>query len=218
MGRASPLPEMQVLPGDTEPPTEGQGAASHSRPASAADSSLLKGLLVDLERFILTVGFSGVANSEEPVWQCRRHKRWGFDPWVGKVPWRRKWQPTPVLFPGESQGQRRLVAYSPWACEESDTTVCTHIHTHVLTAKSGRTYTTMSKTWLWRGTLSFCCCFLFGFSLPALSFFLPLLLFFTSKDYSCKTFKEKKLLLNDTLPIRCLAKWGAGPSSQINKC
>ena len=39
-------------------------------------------------------------------WQCRRP---GFSPWVGKIPWRRKWQPTPVLLPGESHGQRSLV-------------------------------------------------------------------------------------------------------------
>ena len=46
----------------------------------------------------------------------------GFDPWVGKIPWRRKWQPTPVLLPGESHGQRSLVSYSPWGRKESDTT------------------------------------------------------------------------------------------------
>ena len=37
----------------------------------------------------------------------------GFDPWVGKMPWSGKWQPTPVLLPGKSQGQRSLVGYSP---------------------------------------------------------------------------------------------------------
>ena len=37
-----------------------------------------------------------------------------FDPWVRKTPWRRKWKPTPVLFPGKSHGQRSLVGYSPW--------------------------------------------------------------------------------------------------------
>ena len=37
----------------------------------------------------------------------------GFDPWVGKIPWRRKWQPTPVLLPWESHGRRSLVGYSP---------------------------------------------------------------------------------------------------------
>ena len=38
----------------------------------------------------------------------------GFDPWVRKVPWRRKWQPTPVFLPGKPHGQRSLVGYSPW--------------------------------------------------------------------------------------------------------
>ena len=45
-----------------------------------------------------------------------------FDPWVGKIPWRRRWQPTPVFLPGESHGQRNLVGYSPWGCQESDMT------------------------------------------------------------------------------------------------
>ena len=45
-----------------------------------------------------------------------------FNPRVGKIPWRRKWQPTPVFLPGESRGQRRLMGYSPWGHEESDTT------------------------------------------------------------------------------------------------
>ena len=44
--------------------------------------------------------------------QCRRWKRLSFDPWVGKIPWGRKWQPTPVLLPGESHGQRSLADYS----------------------------------------------------------------------------------------------------------
>ena len=37
-----------------------------------------------------------------------------INPWVGKIPWRRKWLPTPVFLPGESHGQRGLVDYSPW--------------------------------------------------------------------------------------------------------
>ena len=41
---------------------------------------------------------------------------------VGKLPWRRAWQPTPVFFPGESHGQRSLVGYNPWGRKESDTT------------------------------------------------------------------------------------------------
>ena len=46
-----------------------------------------------------------------------------FDPWVGKIPWRRKWQPTPVFLPGEFHGQRSLAGYSPRDGKESDTTV-----------------------------------------------------------------------------------------------
>ena len=49
--------------------------------------------------------------------QCRRPR---FDPWVGKIPWRTAWPPTPVFLPGESHGQRILEGYSP-RCQESDT-------------------------------------------------------------------------------------------------
>ena len=45
-----------------------------------------------------------------------------FNPWVGKIPWKREWQPTPVFLPGKSHGQRSLVSYSPWGCKELDTT------------------------------------------------------------------------------------------------
>ena len=51
--------------------------------------------------------------------QCRRHR---FNPWVGKIPWRRKWQPTPVLLPKIFHGQRSLVGYRLWGHKESDTT------------------------------------------------------------------------------------------------
>ena len=49
-----------------------------------------------------------------------------FDPWVGKIPWRRKWQPTPVFLPGESHGQRSLEVYSSWGRKESDMTEQLH--------------------------------------------------------------------------------------------
>ena len=59
-----------------------------------------------------------------PWWgQCRRP---GFDPWVWKILWRRKWQLTPVLLPGKFHGQRSLVGYSPWCPKESDTTEQLH--------------------------------------------------------------------------------------------
>ena len=60
--------------------------------------------------------------AKEHACQCRKHKRRGFDPWVGKIPWRKAWQPTPVFLPGESHGQRSLVGYSLWGCKELDTT------------------------------------------------------------------------------------------------
>ena len=42
--------------------------------------------------------------------------------WIGRIPWRRKWQPTPVVLPGESHGQRSLMGYCPWGLKQSDTT------------------------------------------------------------------------------------------------
>ena len=55
-----------------------------------------------------------------------------FNPWVGKVPWRREWQPTPVFLPGKSHGQRSLAGCRPLGRKESDTTErLTHTHTHI---------------------------------------------------------------------------------------
>ena len=51
---------------------------------------------------------------KESACQCRRCRRHRFDPWVGKTPWRRKWQPTPVFLPGKFHGQRSLAGYGPW--------------------------------------------------------------------------------------------------------
>ena len=58
-------------------------------------------------------------------------KRCRFNPWVGKIPWRRVWQPTPEFLPGESHGQRSLVVYSPWDHKESDMTAVSELaHRH----------------------------------------------------------------------------------------
>ena len=67
-------------------------------------------------------GFLGSPSGKEPACQCRGCKRHGFNPWVGTIPWRRAWHPTPVFLPGESHGQRSLQGYSPWGCKESDMT------------------------------------------------------------------------------------------------
>ena len=58
-------------------------------------------------------------SSKESTFQCRRCR---FDPWVKKILWRMKWQPTPVFLPGKSHGWRTLAGYSSWGCKESDTT------------------------------------------------------------------------------------------------
>ena len=51
---------------------------------------------------------------------CLQCGRPGFNPWLGQIPWRRKWQPTPVFLPGKSHGWRSLEGYSPWGHKESD--------------------------------------------------------------------------------------------------
>ena len=55
-----------------------------------------------------------------------RRERLRFDPWVGKIPWRRRaWPPTPVILPGEACAQRRLAGYGPHGCKQLDTTEAT---------------------------------------------------------------------------------------------
>ena len=56
-------------------------------------------------------GLPSSLSGKEPTCQCRRCR---FEPWVRKIPWRWKWQPTPVFLPGESHRQRRLAGSSPW--------------------------------------------------------------------------------------------------------
>ena len=71
-------------------------------------------------------GFPGGSVSEERIHlQCRKCRRHRFNLWVGKTPWRRKWQPTPIFLPGESHGQRNLAGYSPWGHKELDMTEMT---------------------------------------------------------------------------------------------
>ena len=69
--------------------------------------------LETLEHQLECVGFPGGAAGKEPTCQCRRRKRSECDPWVGKIPWRRAYQPTVVFLPRESHRRRRLVGYSP---------------------------------------------------------------------------------------------------------
>ena len=68
-------------------------------------------IIVNIEGFLVLRG-------KEYTCQCIRHR---FYPWVEKIPWRRKWQPTPIFLPGKSHGQRSLAGYSPWVAKELDT-------------------------------------------------------------------------------------------------
>ena len=72
------------------------------------------------------LGGSVVKESACQCWRCSRHK---FNPWIRKILWRRKWQPTPVFLPGESYGQRSLVGCSSWGCKESNRTEQVSTHT-----------------------------------------------------------------------------------------
>ena len=73
------------------------------------------------------VKFNPPTNAESSC-QCRRCKRCRFSPWVGKIPWKRKWQHTPVFLPGKFHGQRSLVGYSPRDHKESVTTERLTLH------------------------------------------------------------------------------------------
>ena len=69
-----------------------------------------------------------------------------FDPWVGKIPWRRKWLPTSVSVPGEFHGQRSLAGYSPEVCKKLDRTEwLTHTHAHNWV--NGKTTCGVSMQW-----------------------------------------------------------------------
>ena len=69
-------------------------------------------------------GLPSCSAVKETTCHCRWLKRLRFDPWAERIPWRRKWQPTPVFLPGKSDGQRCLAGYTPgpqsveynWAC------------------------------------------------------------------------------------------------------
>ena len=70
---------------------------------------------------IFNMGFLKWLSGKESACRCKRHRRRRFDPWVGKIPWRRVWQPTPVFLPEESHGKRSLAGSSSQGRKESDT-------------------------------------------------------------------------------------------------
>ena len=75
------------------------------------------------------LGFPRGASAKEPTYECRGPERCGFDPWTGKIPWRRAWQPTPVFLPRESHGQRQLVG-SPWGSQSQTRLKGLSMHAH----------------------------------------------------------------------------------------
>ena len=77
-------------------------------------------LLVETDPQFL--GFPSGASGKESAWQCRGLRRLGFNSWVWKIPWSRKWQTAPVFLPGKYYGQRSLAGYTPWDRKESHMT------------------------------------------------------------------------------------------------
>ena len=100
-----------------------------------------------------TGGAPGGASGKEPTCQHRDVKRCGFDPWVRKIPWRRKRQPTPVFLPGESRGQRSLAGYSPWGRTDSDKTEATE-YAHTASVVSIFLVSLQSCPWAPAGTVA----------------------------------------------------------------
>ena len=82
------------------------------------------------------------SEDKESACQCRRL---GFSSWVGKIPWRREWLPTPVSLPGEFHGQRSLASYSPWDRKEFGHEWGTNTHTHTHTHTRARACTHASS-------------------------------------------------------------------------
>jgi len=94
---------------------------------------------------ILILGFPGGASGKEPACQCKRHKRFKFDPWVRKIPWRRAWQSTPVFLPGESHRHRGAWWATVHRVTKNQTRLKqlnTHTHTHTLILVHVRLYIT----------------------------------------------------------------------------
>ena len=68
------------------------------------------------------MGFPGGSDGKESACNAGDRGDLGFDPWMGKIPWRMKWLPTPVFLPGEYHGYRSLAGYRPWVWIELDMT------------------------------------------------------------------------------------------------
>ena len=69
-------------------------------------------------------------SGKESTCQCWKLRTCGFDPWIRKIPWSRKWQSIAILLPGKFQGQRSLAGYGPWGCRVVHDWVTEHTCTH----------------------------------------------------------------------------------------
>ena len=86
-----------------------QSMGSQSRALEPLIHTSIEPTLKQLQGTLVSGGFPGGASVKESACQSRKRKSSSFHPWVGKIPWRIKWQPTTLFLPGESHGQR-----SPW--------------------------------------------------------------------------------------------------------
>ena len=100
-----------------------EGSPSCGNASSVCVCETVKQRIHHLRWCILGLGFPD--STVVTNLQCRRQRKCGFDPWIKKIPWRRKWQRTPVSLLGESHGQKSLWSYSPWGHKELDTTEVT---------------------------------------------------------------------------------------------
>ena len=107
---------------------QSQGSSPEELPWEAAWEEVhLEGLAGVYSAFL---GLLRWLSGKESTSQWRGHRICEFDPWVGKIPLRRKWQPAPVFLPGKFHGQRSLVGRTPWGCKESDTTEWLSMHAY----------------------------------------------------------------------------------------
>ena len=100
-------------PGTYSWPEAGMGAGGDGNGAPPFQS-LVQFNSTNIYRVPTHAGLPWWLSGKESTCQCRRHV---LDPWVGRIPWRRKWLPTPVFLPGKSHGQRSLAGYSPQDCK-----------------------------------------------------------------------------------------------------
>ena len=106
------------------------GASGKHPPANAADRKRHGSNAADRKRHGSNAADrkrhgSNAADRKRHGSNAAGRKRHGLNPWVGKIPSRRKWQPTPVFLLGKSHGQRSLAGCGPQGCKESDTTEAT---------------------------------------------------------------------------------------------